>query len=595
MKDIPHLTEAEIRPLANAQSWARGEDYYRSNCVENVLWRDGLLTAEVEGSEYAAYSVQVQFDEQGISFTDCTCPYDWGGDCKHIIATLLYLSRRRDEVEQRPAVADLIDNLNRDQLADLITKLSVSHPAIVDDIERIIPLAAISTQTSSTPSLSKVDTNLLQRQIRAELRSSLKTGYDYWGEEAWYDSDLGAALEPAIAQVRAYLNKGEARAALAVLEAATDAWDDGIDSLDEYVRDSFDDVAEEYTAELGEMWAEALLMADLTPGEQKDWKDILDELVETVFGGSSLEIAVTAAEHGWTYPPLVAAMQGNITTKGAWEAETPPFADELARIRLRILAQREQFQEYLNLAQAEGQYMLYLHMLIKQGESNKTMAEARQNLTAPDDIHALARTLADNEKIEKAFQLAQHGLALEKSQGKAALAEWLRDQASVHQQPELALQAARQALTENVTLANYQALQQISGETWETLRAEMLQVMAQGVSADHKADIYLYEKMYKHAIEVVDQAAWFSNIDKVIEAVKTDYPDWAFQQCQKRAEAIMDAGKAKNYHVAAEWLQRGREILLSAGKKDMWNAYLDQAMDKHQRKYKLMPMLRELR
>ncbi|MBC8505460.1 MAG: hypothetical protein H8D34_11415, partial [Chloroflexi bacterium] len=45
----------------------------------------------------------------------------------------------------------------------------------------------------------------------------------------------------------------------------------------------------------------------------------------------------------------------------------------------------------------------------------------------------------------------------------------------------------------------------------------------------------------------------------------------------------------------AEWLQRGREILLSAGKKDMWNAYLDQAMDKHQRKYKLMPMLRELR
>ena len=77
MKTIPHLTEADIRPLATAQSWTRGEDYYHSNYVENVLWRDGLLTAEVEGSEYEPYIVQVKFDEQKISSTDCTCPYDW--------------------------------------------------------------------------------------------------------------------------------------------------------------------------------------------------------------------------------------------------------------------------------------------------------------------------------------------------------------------------------------------------------------------------------------------------------------------------------------------------------------------------------------
>jgi hypothetical protein len=46
MKTIPHLTEADIRPLATDQSWARGEDYYYSNSVENIVWRDGLLTAE---------------------------------------------------------------------------------------------------------------------------------------------------------------------------------------------------------------------------------------------------------------------------------------------------------------------------------------------------------------------------------------------------------------------------------------------------------------------------------------------------------------------------------------------------------------------
>ena len=142
MKMIPHLTEADIRPLATDRSWERGQDYYHSNSVENVVWRDGLLTAEVEGSEYEPYIIQVKFDEQKLRSTDCTCPYDWGGDCKHIIAALLYLCHRSDNIEQRPAVADLIAKLNRDQLADLLIELSSSYPAIVDEIERSLPLVS---------------------------------------------------------------------------------------------------------------------------------------------------------------------------------------------------------------------------------------------------------------------------------------------------------------------------------------------------------------------------------------------------------------------------------------------------------------------
>ena len=594
MKTIPHLAESDIRSLATTQSWTRGEDYYYSNRVESVVWRDGLLTAEVEGSEYEPYIVQIRFGEQEIRSTDCTCPYDWGGDCKHIIATLLYLCRRRDDIDQRPSVANLIANLNRDQLAEIILDLSISHPAIIDDIERSLPLAVPSEPTLSTPALPQVDINLLRRQIRAELRTSIKSGYDSWGEDAFYDSDLGAALEPAIEQARTYLERGEARKALAILEAATLAWEDGVDSLDEYVRESFEDVASEFTIGLGEIWAEALLTADLTAEEQQKWRELLADLAETIYGGSSLEIAATAAEHGWTYPPLVTAMQGSITEKGAWEDEAPFFADELAQIRLRILAQRGMFQEYLNLAQAESQFMLYFHMLVKQEQSDQAIAEAMQYLKASEDILALARTLADHDEIEKAFQLAQHGLELEESRGKAGLAEWLRDQAEKHQQPDLALKAALRALAENVTLENYQALQRVSGDAWETLRAEAMEITAQGKSADNKADIYLCEKMYEQATTVVDQAVWCSNIDKVIEAVKAEYPEWAFRQCQERAEAIMDAGQAKNYHVAAEWLRRGRGILLLAGENDMWDTYLAQVMDKHQRKYKLMPMLREL-
>jgi len=594
MKTIPHLTEDDIRPLATDRSWTRGEDYYYGNSIENIVWRDGLLTAEVEGSEYEPYIVQVRFDEGKIRSTHCTCPYDWGGDCKHIIAVLLYFCHRRDEIEQRPALVDLLANLNREQLTEILLDLSASHPAVVDEIERSLAFVVPGTADDSISEPPPIDANLLRRQIKAELRTSIKSGYDSWGEEAFYDSDLGVALEPALAQVQAYLDRGEPRAALSILEIAATAWDEGVDSLDDYVRESFEDVADEFTLELGLLWAEALLTADFSSDEQQQWQEKLAKLATTVYGGDSLEIAVTAAEQGWTFPPLVAAMQGNITEKGAWEDEAPDFADFLAEIRLRILAQRGKFQEYLNLAQAEGQFMLYLHMLVKQGQSDKAISEARQYLRVPEHIHALARTLIDNDEIEQGFQLAQHGLTLDDVRGKAALAEWLRDQAKEHDQPDLALDAARRALTENVTLANYQALEEISGDGWETRRAEALEITIQGKSAEHRADIYLYEKMYQQAMAVVDQATWFSNIDKVIEAVKADDPKWAFRQCQQHAEAIMDAGQAQNYRVAAEWLRRGRDILLSAGEKEMWKTYIDQVMDKHQRKYKLMPLLRDL-
>ena len=458
MKAIPHLTEADIRPLATDQTWSRGEDYYYSNSVENIVWRDGLLTAEVEGSAYEPYIVQVIFDQGKIHSTSCTCPYDWGGDCKHIIATLFYLCHRRDEIEQRPAVKELIASLSREQLIEILLDLSISYPAIVDDIERSLPLIMSDKSISSTSEPPAIDPHLLRRQIKAELRASIKSGYDSWGEDAFYDSDLGAALEPALAQAQAYLDRHEPRTALAILEIATTAWDDGVDSLDDYVRECFDDVADEFTHDLGLLWAEALLVTDLNSDERRQWQEKLAELADTIYGVASLEIAVTAAEQGWTYPPLVAAMQGNITEKGAWEDEAPDFSDFLAQIRLRILAQRGRFQEYLNLAQAEGQFMLYLHMLVQQGQSDQAISEARQSLVAPQDINSLARTLIDNGEIEKAFQLAQHGLTLDNEKGKAALAEWLRDQARGRGHQNLALDAARQAFTENVTLANYQAL-----------------------------------------------------------------------------------------------------------------------------------------
>lgn len=85
----PQLTETDIRNLASSQSYDRGYRYYRSGAVSDVFRRGNVLTAKVAGSEYEPYRVQVTLIGEGVAETSCTCPYDWGGICKHIVAALL--------------------------------------------------------------------------------------------------------------------------------------------------------------------------------------------------------------------------------------------------------------------------------------------------------------------------------------------------------------------------------------------------------------------------------------------------------------------------------------------------------------------------
>ena len=109
------VTESMIRGLATDQSFERGEDYYYSSAVLDLSKRGNTLLAQVEGSSYEPYGVTVELSEHGVIEAYCTCPYDWGGCCKHIVAALLAYVREPDQVTERPPVTDLLADLGRDE------------------------------------------------------------------------------------------------------------------------------------------------------------------------------------------------------------------------------------------------------------------------------------------------------------------------------------------------------------------------------------------------------------------------------------------------------------------------------------------------
>jgi len=80
------ITENTISDRCTQAVFKRGENYYQDGHVQQINRFDDLVTATVEGSQL--YDVTINFGGRSPD-ARCTCPYDGGGDCKHVVAVLL--------------------------------------------------------------------------------------------------------------------------------------------------------------------------------------------------------------------------------------------------------------------------------------------------------------------------------------------------------------------------------------------------------------------------------------------------------------------------------------------------------------------------
>ena len=83
---LPHLTEADIRARCAEASFERGWSYYTGGAVRQRTRLDDGIETRVAGTH--TYRVTVR-EPPGLLVAFCICPYDWGGDCKHIGVQLL--------------------------------------------------------------------------------------------------------------------------------------------------------------------------------------------------------------------------------------------------------------------------------------------------------------------------------------------------------------------------------------------------------------------------------------------------------------------------------------------------------------------------
>lgn len=614
------ITESDVKKLAQGKSYQRGKEYLDSNAVIDIQKRGNILVSEVEGSNYDPYIVKVELDNNSIISTSCTCPYDWGGICKHVVAVLLNFIHKPESVEEQPTVSELLVNLNESELRVLLVDLLESEPHLIGHVEAKIASFSVSglkIQYSSDSSASPhkpivIDVSLLKKQAKRIFKNADRGEYY---DSYYYDDDDGYSgipdqfMELFDDKVKPLLEAGDANNALLVLDAVIETF---IDSWsDEEYYDDISDMLDEALA----LFTEAILSLDLSKKEKENWKAKLSDWRDELSGygsSDSFDAPLAALEHGWDYPPLKSVLEGNITGQGEWEmdaeGEYPEYAYDFNIIRLRVLERKGRRQEYLYLAEAEGLTEYYLTMLVKLGRSKEAVNHALQYGLVPYQAMIFCNTLKDKGFIKDALKIADHALSAEVPDGESVrdnhfllLARWLRDNGEKQADIELALKGAEAAFKYSFDLKDYLSVESIAKAVgqWEQLKADLLAQLKKKASDNEKVDIYLHEGMHRQIIEVIDNSrGWwggFSKIESVVDAVRKEFPAWAIRQCMKQAEPNMDQGKSKYYEYSVRWVERAGEIYIESNRRNEWSEYLEGLIKKHHKKYSLRPQLEALR
>ena len=212
----PELTEDQIRDRCERQVFVRGEGYFYDEMIENAILQDYRLSATCQGSEETPYRVSVDLTPTGIADAECSCPYDWGGDCKHIVALLLTYIHEPAEIRSVDPILTAIAEKPKETLLRVISEFLKSEPTLVSIVETYADDVAES-QVQDTPpaSTSTVAVSATTTAYREQIDRLFGNGF-------LEQHQLDKVIEPLTALVRhaeLLAHAGATEFALAILYA----------------------------------------------------------------------------------------------------------------------------------------------------------------------------------------------------------------------------------------------------------------------------------------------------------------------------------------------------------------------------------------
>ncbi len=605
---LPKITESVIRAGASPESFKRGEEYHQEGAISNTTIQGTMLSGECAGTYAPYYRVQVELDEAGIADASCTCLYEYGGYCKHIVALLLAYLRHPKSFAVRKAPAELLADLDQNDLTAILTKLIQEQPELYDRIEAMTAVPSKSKKKRR----KKVDIEVYRRRILSIAHSldGMRTSEAYWHVRG-LANQLREVQESAVK----FLDAGDAESALEILLVLLEESSRGI----EYVDDSNGELGG-FVSDLGASLAEAILSMELSQVERDRLVRRLEKLID--YAGDygmegNLDIAVQAAKYGWGDVPEEMEPARRTAPKfdedeepddwdedkdwdeedddefSKWGLPIMSGIDDLTEAKLNVLDRQGRTEEYLALCKKEERHLRYALKLCDLKQTVDAVKYAKKYLTTAEETLEVASRLRGLRLVAEAIEVGEHGIKLKGS--KAGLGEWLGPVEEAQGRTKQALTAWLAAFVEHPSLETYKTIKRLAGSGWRSLRPEVMAKLRKSYDKQVLAEVHLLEEEWDEAIQVAEgRDVWYPVIEIVADGVIQHHPEWVAKISLKHAERLMSEAKSKNYPIATTWLERVKQAYKILEKTDEWKRYLEETKEKYKRRPALQNQLARL-
>ena len=142
---LPQFTPDQIQQRCTEQSFTRGLEYFHAGAIGNPTLHGYTLSGICEGTDMDPYRVTVELMPTGVAAAACSCPYDWEGDCKHIVALLLTYLEEPEEIYSLDTLLATLEEKPKPNLLQVISELLKRAPELA-------PIAQAYSDVPITPS-----------------------------------------------------------------------------------------------------------------------------------------------------------------------------------------------------------------------------------------------------------------------------------------------------------------------------------------------------------------------------------------------------------------------------------------------------------
>jgi hypothetical protein len=573
------VDEQHVRARCTQQSFERGRRYYERGMIFSTVQRGNTIEAQCQGSQFEPYHVKATIEGGTITGTYCSCPYDWGGDCKHIVALLLTWINKPEEFTERASIDEMLEGKSKEELITLI-KLVLEHdPGLESLLDLALP---VETPDGTRPT---VDPENYRRRMQAILQQQ---DYD-WDSLHQTAGEIGSLCSIG----RRFLEVGDVTNATHVFQAIVE---EGLFSYESIYDD--DGIIDSVLAGAVEGLCDCLRETPVDAEERAPLFKAVYKMFawDAEHGGygmtdpveETLADCATPDERRWMREQCEAAL----AAMGEDPDDTRRYGPGSWRRRsygsflLTLDEAEEDDDAFLEHARRYRLHEALFHKLLAMERIKQALDVAHAHFH-PRDMASAADTLTQEGHPDEALKLIEDAYWVEENDW---LAAWLVEAYKGQGQNDKALELQRKQFKKSRHLSIMQdILELVDEDSRQATRAELIAAVEKEQEWDTLTRFYMAEEAWSQAWDTVAKLesqpgraarhygyTWHGRQLELelADASAHAHPRQAAAAYVKRARELIAKRGRGNYQSAVGWLEKAREIHHRQNWMDEWEGLI---------------------